>query len=89
LPAPQPQLPFALQVSVFKGSHAVQTPPLVPHVARERVWQTPFEQQPVAQLADEHPVAAEHMPPSHMPLPHETQAAPPAPQRFEVLPAWH
>ena len=84
LPLPQPQVPFDRQPSVLSGSQALQVPPLVPQLGQAVVSHTPKRQQPVGQLVDEH--ATTHMPPSHMPLPHETQVAAPAPQRWAVSP---
>jgi hypothetical protein len=87
-PVPQPQVPLARQVSVRTASHTVQVPPALPQVSFACGSQTPKRQQPVAQLLAEQ-VAAPHMPPSHVPLPHCTQALPLVPQLIAVVPVWH
>ena len=87
-PVPQPQVPLVRHESARTGSHSTHALPFVPHESGLFDLQTPNSQQPAAQVVDEH-VGAEHMPPSHRPLPQETHAAPPPPQRIGVLPVWH
>lgn len=85
LPVPQLQRP-ARQESANSGSHAVHAAPLAPHSAVVgEATQTPFAQQPLAQLTAEHP--PEHEPPSQAAPPvHVMHAAPPVPQALRLVP---
>lgn len=84
-PPPQRQAPL-VQLSAVALLQAVHTAPDVPQAPSDGVWQVPFEQQPVAQLAalqPEHVCAVQVCPPGQA-----WQATPPVPQAAVWLPAW-
>src|SRR5262249_50924474 len=61
VPPPHVHTPF-VQVSAMRGSQLTHSPPPVPHVLSDGVWQLPFLQQPFGQVEASHTGVAWQVP---------------------------